>query len=376
MRLLKQNTLLNIVNGLVVDLASPIALSFAWNFGSMLGVLLISQIISGFFLSEHYSADINLAFSSVDHIMRDVSYGWVLRYWHANGAGFFLSVMYLHIARGLYFKSYLAPRSQLWLSGVSIFLLTMGAAFLGYCLPFGSMSLWGSVVITNLLSAIPVIGNSMVLWIWGGFSVGGPTLTRFYSIHYLLPFIIAALALVHLILLHDNGSQNPTGLNSAHDKIRFNIYFVLKDLFGFVLLSLGFIYFVFFEPDVLGHSDNFNVANPLVTPASIIPEFYFLPFYAMLRAIPNKLGGVIVMVSAILIWVILPFSIRSDIRSSSWQFFTKKLFWLLMGCFLFLTWLGQKAAEEPFVTLAQFATLFYFSYFIVLLNMTSKWDEL
>jgi ubiquinol-cytochrome c reductase cytochrome b subunit len=319
---------------------------------------------------------LNLAFSSVDIIMREVSYGWALRYTHANGAAFFLLFVYFHIARGLYFMSYIQPRGALWLSGVVIFLLMMATAFLGYVLPYGSMSLWGAVVITNLVSAIPYIGQDIVLWLWGGFSVGHPTLVRFFAIHYLLPFIISALVFIHLILLHDTGSSNPTGLHSSHDKIRFHVYFTLKDILGFLAMALAFSYFLFYQPDLMGHPDNFNEANPLVTPPSIVPEWYFLPFYAILRAIPNKLGGVVAMVSAILIWATLPFTTQATIRSSNWKFFTKKLFWCLIACFIFLGFLGQRPAEEPYVTLAQLSTIFYFSYFIILLHLAEKLDSL
>lgn len=313
-----------------------------------------------------------MAFSSVEHIMRDVNGGWLLRYIHANGASAFFIVLYIHIGRGLYYGSYLYPRQLLWCSGVIIFLLTIITAFLGYVLPWGQMSFWGATVITNLASAIPIIGDSIVYWLWGGFSVDNATLNRFFSIHYLLPFIIVALSLIHLYLLHISGSGNPLGINSKLDSISFYPYAYIKDVFGYILFFLIFGAVVFFIPNVLGHSDNYIEANPMVTPTHIVPEWYFLPFYAILRSIPDKLLGVVAMLGSIFIWLVLPFYTKSSIRSGFFRPYYKVLFWLLTGDFFLLGWIGAKPVEYPYIIIGQFSTFLYFFIFLVLIPLVEK----
>jgi ubiquinol-cytochrome c reductase cytochrome b subunit len=315
----------------------------------------------------HYTPHIDYAFSSVEHIMRDVNNGWLLRYLHANGASMFFIVTYSHIFRGLYYGSYMNPRGPLWSSGVIIFLLMMGTGFMGYVLPWGQMSFWGATVITNLASAIPVVGEPIVQWLWGGFSVDNATLNRFFSIHYLLPFVIAGLVLVHLSLLHTVGSNNPLGINKNVDSVPFYPYFYVKDLLAFLALVAFFSFFVFFFPNALGHADNYIPANPLVTPAHIVPEWYFLPFYAILRSIPDKLGGVVAMVGAILILMLLPIINTSEIRSSKFRPIYSIAYWFIVADFLILGWIGQKPVETPYIEVGQVATVFYFLFFLVLI---------
>jgi ubiquinol-cytochrome c reductase cytochrome b subunit len=315
----------------------------------------------------HYTPHVDLAFNSVEHIMRDVSNGWFIRYLHANGASMFFIVVYCHIFRGLYFGSYINPREKLWCSGVIIFLLMMATAFMGYVLPWGQMSFWGATVITNLFSAIPVVGQSIVNWLWGGFSVDNATLNRFFSLHYLMPFVIAGLTIVHLSLLHNEGSNNPLGINIKLDTVSFYPYFYVKDLFAFFIFITLFSFFLFYYPNILGHSDNYIPANPLVTPPHIVPEWYFLPFYAILRSIPNKLGGVIAMISAILILLILPFINVSIIRSSRFRPIYAPFYWFLVSDFLILGWIGQKPVESPYIEVGMFATGFYFLFFLLLI---------
>jgi len=304
--------------------------------------------------------------------MRDVNGGWLLRYIHANGASAFFIVLYIHIGRGLYYGSYLYPRQLLWCSGVIIFLLTIVTAFLGYVLPWGQMSFWGATVITNLASAIPIVGDSIVYWLWGGFSVDNATLNRFFSIHYLFPFIVVALSLIHLYLLHISGSGNPLGINSKLDSISFYPYAYIKDVFGYILFFLIFGAVVFFIPNVLGHSDNYIEANPMVTPTHIVPEWYFLPFYAILRSIPDKLLGVIAMLGSILIWLVLPFYTKSSIRSGFFRPYYKMLFWLLTGDFFLLGWIGAKPVEYPYIIIGQFSTFLYFFIFLILTPLVEK----
>jgi ubiquinol-cytochrome c reductase cytochrome b subunit len=358
--------LLSFIDSHIINYPTPINLNYMWSFGSAAGLCLIIQIITGIFLAMHYTPHIDLAFDSVEHIMRDVKNGWLIRYSHANGASMFFIVVYLHIFRGLYYGSYISPRAQLWMSGVFIFLLMMATAFMGYVLPWGQMSFWGATVITNLFSAIPLIGQSIVEWLWGGFSVSNPTLNRFYSLHYLFPFIISGLTIVHLSLLHKDGSNNPLGINQNVDTISFYPYFYVKDLFSFFIFVFIFSFFVFFYPNVLGHPDNYIPANPLVTPPHIVPEWYFLPFYAILRSIPNKLGGVVAMISAILILLILPFINTSEIRSTKFRPIFGFFYWFLVGDFLILGWIGQKPVESPYIEIGMGATLFYFIFFLVL----------
>lgn len=363
MRIRKENSIISPINSALIDLPSPSNISYLWNFGSLLGLCLIIQILTGIFLAMHYCADVSIAFSSVVHIVRDVNYGFLLKFLHANGASAFFICVYIHIARGLYYGSYL--KSHLWFSGISIFLIMMLTAFIGYVLPWGQMSFWGATVITNFVSAIPYIGNDIVQWIWGGFSVSNATLNRFFSLHYLFPFILAGLVIIHLVLLHESGSNSPVGLNPNSDKIPFHTYFTTKDAYGFVLLLLLLSVLVFYIPNVLGDPENFIKANPLVTPVHIMPEWYFLFAYAILRAIPNKLGGVIALVLSIVILAILPIIHTSKLKSLSFRPIGKIFYWLFMANFLLLTWIGSKPVEEPFIFIGQISSVFYFSYFLI-----------
>jgi quinol-cytochrome oxidoreductase complex cytochrome b subunit len=366
MRILKSHPVLSIVNMFLIDSPLPSNINYFWNFGSLLGLCLVTQVVTGIALAMHYNPSVDLAFISVEHIMRDVNYGWLLRYMHANGASMFFICVYIHMARGLYYGSYTQPRQLLWSVGVIIFLVMMGTAFIGYVLPWGQMSFWGATVITNMLSAIPWVGSDLVQLVWGGFSVDNATLNRFFSLHYLLPFVLMALTAVHFMALHEHASNNPLGINSNVDKIAIHPYFLFKDLYGVFIFLIFFSYFIYFNPNVLGHSDNYIPANPLVTPAHIVPEWYFLPFYAILRSIPNKLGGVIAMVGAILILLLLPILHTSQIRSSSFRPLQKKLFWIFVADVLLLGWIGGQPVEDPYVFVGQVATIFYFGYFFIL----------
>jgi len=364
-----KNSILSFVDSHIIDYPTPINLNYMWSFGSTAGLCLVIQIITGIFLAMHYTPHIDLAFSSVEHIMRDVNNGWLIRYLHANGASMFFLVVYCHIFRGLYYGSYMNPRGLLWCSGVLIFVLMMATAFIGYVLPWGQMSFWGATVITNLFSAIPVLGGAIVEWLWGGFSVDNATLNRFFSLHYLLPFAIAGVTVLHLSLLHTEGSNNPLGINTNVDTVSFYPYFYVKDLFSFLLLVALFSFFVFYYPNTLGHSDNYIPANPLVTPAHIVPEWYFLPFYAILRSIPDKLGGVVAMGGAIAILALLPIINTSEIRSSKFRPIFGFAYWFIFADFLLLGWIGQKPVETPFIEIGQVGTVFYFLFFLVLLPL-------
>jgi len=361
-----KHSLLSFIDSHIINYPTPINLNYMWSFGSTAGLCLGIQILTGIFLAMHYSSHVDYAFSSVEHIMRDVNNGWLIRYLHANGASMFFIVTYCHIFRGLYFGSYMNPRGPLWNSGVIIFLLMMGTGFMGYVLPWGQMSFWGATVITNLASAIPFIGGAVVEWLWGGFSVDNATLNRFFSLHYLLPFVITGLVLVHLSLLHTAGSNNPLGINKNIDTVSFYPYFYVKDLFAFFVLVALFSFFVFFFPNTLGHADNYIPANPLVTPAHIVPEWYFLPFYAILRSIPDKLGGVVAMVAAILILLLLPIINTSEIRSTKFRPLYGFGYWFLVSDFLILGWIGQQPVESPYLEVGQIATVFYFAFFLIL----------
>ncbi len=361
-----KDALLSFIDSHIINYPTPINLNYLWSFGSSAGICLVIQIITGIFLAMHYCPHVDFAFSSVEHIMTDVRYGWLIRYVHANGASMFFIVVYCHIFRGLYFGSYIYPRGRLWASGVIIFLLMMATAFMGYVLPWGQMSFWGATVITNLFSAIPYVGPSIVEWLWGGFSVGNATLNRFFSLHYLMPFVIVGLVIVHLALLHRVGSSNPLGINTNVETISFYPYFFVKDLFAFFILALVFSFFVFFYPNVLGHSDNYIPANPLSTPAHIVPEWYFLPFYAILRSIPDKLGGVVAMISAILVLLLLPVINTSKVRSSKFRPIFGVAYWFLVSDFLILGWIGQKPVESPYIEIGMAATVFYFLFLLVL----------
>jgi ubiquinol-cytochrome c reductase cytochrome b subunit len=355
-----KDTLLSFVDSHIIDYPTPVNLNYFWSFGSTAGISLIIQIFTGVLLAMHYTPHIDLAFKSVEHIMRDVNSGWLIRYFHANGASIFFIVVYVHIFRGLYFGSYMYPRQKLWISGVAIFFLMMAAAFMGYVLPWGQMSFWGATVITNLFSAIPIIGKTVVEWLWGGFSVNNATLNRFLSLHYLIPFVIVGASVVHLSFLHKDGSNNPIGINTNVETIPFYPYFYVKDLFSFLFYLIVFSLFVFFAPNIMGHPDNYIVANSLVTPPHIVPEWYFLPFYAILRSIPNKLGGVVAMICAILVLMLLPYINTSVVRSSKFRPLFALLYWFLVSDFILLGWIGQKPVEDPYIFIGFFATVFYF----------------
>ena len=366
MRTFKSQVLLRLVNSYMIDSPQPANISYLWNFGSLLGTCLILQILTGIFLAMHYQPHVDFAFNSVEHIMRDVNNGWAVRYTHANVASFFFIFVYAHIARGLYYGSYKSPRVLVWAIGVIILIVMMATAFLGYVLPYGQMSLWGATVITNLLSAIPVFGQDLVELIWGGFSVSNATLNRFFSLHYLLPFLLAALVVAHLIALHTHGSNNPNGIASSGDRYSMHPYFTFKDLvtifFFFLVLSI----MVFYYPNFLGHSDNYIPANPMQTPASIVPEWYLLPFYAILRSIPNKLLGVIAMFGSLLILLVLPYTDLSRVRGNQFKPFMKFAFWLFVVDFIILMWIGSQHPNSPYVEIGQIATAFYFAWFLVL----------
>lgn len=365
--------LIKIINNSLIDLPSPSFISIWWNFGSLLGLCLIIQILSGLFLAIHYSAHINLAFSSVIHICRDVNNGWLLRTIHANGASFFFICLYLHVGRGIYYGSFNLHFT--WFVGIIIMLLTIATAFVGYVLPWGQISFWGATVITNLLSAIPYLGTFLVQWIWGGFAVDNATLIRFFTFHFILPFIILAFSIIHLLFLHQTGSNNPLGIKLNIDKLPFHPFFSIKDLFGyFIILSL-LIILNFNSPYLLGDPDNFLPANPLSTPAHIQPEWYFLFAYAILRSIPNKLGGVLALLFSILILYILPFS-KSKFRSNSFYPLNKFLFWLFLIIFFLLTYIGAKPVEDPYIFLTQILTIFYFLFFIFNPIFKKNWDNL
>ena len=365
MRLLKTNPILGLLNSYMVDSPQPANLSYMWNFGSLLGACLIIQILTGVFLAMHYTPSVDLAFVSVEHIMRDVNYGWLIRYLHANTASFFFIFVYFHIGRNLYYGSYKSPRVLPYSIGVVILVLMMAIAFLGYVLPYGQMSLWGSTVITNLLSAIPWIGQDFVEFVWGGFSVSNATLNRFFSLHYLLPFVLAALAAMHLLTLHEHGSSNPLGISGNTDRIPFHPYLVFKDLVTVFLFLLLLGAFVFYMPNALGHSDNYIPANPMQTPPSIVPEWYLLPFYAILRSIPNKLLGVIAMFMSLLILLAMPVLDTSRIRGSQFRPFMRFAFWLFVANFFVLMFIGSQHVESPYVEIGAAATAFYFLWFIV-----------
>nr|YP_001905921.1 cytochrome b [Antedon mediterranea]CAL50598.1 cytochrome b [Antedon mediterranea] len=365
----KNHSILNIINSTFITLPCPSNFFIWWNFGSLLGLCLVIQLLTGIFLSMHYTADISLAFSSVSHICRDVSYGWLLRNIHANGASLFFICLYIHIGRGIYYGSYL--NIEVWNVGVLLLFMVMGTAFVGYVLPWGQMSFWGATVITNLLSAIPYLGVFLVQWVWGGFSVDNATLIRFFTFHFLLPFIIVALSAIHLLFLHQNGSNNPTGLDSNSDKVPFHIYYTVKDFLWFFLI-LGFLsLIVLFFPNAFTDPENFIPANPLVTPVHIQPEWYFLFAYAILRSIPNKLGGVLALAGAIAVLFFIPFLHLSEQRSSIFRPFSQFIFWCLIVCFFLLTWLGGQPVESPYIELGQVSSILYFSLFFFLFPFVS-----
>jgi ubiquinol-cytochrome c reductase cytochrome b subunit len=372
MRILKSHPLLRLVNAYIIDASHPSNISYLWNFGSLLALCLIIQIITGVTLTMHYSPNVLEAFNSIEHIMRDVNNGWLVRYLHSNTASAFFFLVYLHIGRGMYYGSYRSPKTIVWAIGTVIFICMIGTGFLGYVLPYGQMSLWGATVITNLISAIPWIGQDIVEFIWGGFSVNNATLNRFFALHFVLPFILAALVLMHLIAFHDTaGSGNPLGVGGTYDRVTFAPYYIFKDLITIFIFILVLSLFVFFMPNVLGDSDNYIMANPMQTPSAIVPEWYLLPFYAILRSIPNKLLGVIAMFSAILIILILPVTDLGRSRGLQFRPISKLMFWVFVANFLILMQLGAKHVESPFIEFGQLSTALYFSYFLFIMPFSS-----
>ena len=372
MRIFKNHPLLKLINAYVIDAPTPANISYLWNFGSLLALCLVIQIITGVTLAMHYTPSASEAFNSVEHIMRDVNNGWLVRYLHSNTASAFFFLVYLHIGRGLYYGSYKLPRTLTWAIGTVILIIMMATAFLGYVLPYGQMSLWGATVITNLMSAIPWIGQDIVEFIWGGFSVNDATLNRFFALHYLLPFILAALVLMHLIAMHDTvGANNPLGISANYDRLPFAPYFLFKDLVTIFIFFIILSIFVFFIPNALGDSENYVMANPMQTPPAIVPEWYLLPFYAILRSIPNKLLGVIAMFSSILALIAMPITDISKLRGIQFRPLSKVVFYIFVANFLVLMQIGAKHVETPFIELGQISTILYFSHFFIIMPVVS-----
>jgi ubiquinol-cytochrome c reductase cytochrome b subunit len=351
---------------------SPMNLNYLWNFGFMSGIFLIIQFVSGIFLSMFYTPEVNHAFESVQHIMRDINYGWLIRYMHSNGASFFFIMIYIHILKGIYYGSYQKPRMLVWFTGVIIYILMMGTAFLGYVLPWGQMSYWAATVITNFLTVIPYFGKDIVYWVWGGYSINNSTLNRFFSLHYLLPFVIAVLSLYHIFQLHKAGSSNPLGIRSSKlDKVNFYPFFLVKDLFGIFISLIFYAIFVFFFPESLGHSDNYINANPLVTPAHIVPEWYFLPMYGILRSISSKTYGIILMFLSLIILFFLPFLDREIIKNKNYKPFNRIIFWIFVFNFLFLGYLGGQLPVTPYIELGLICSHIHLLYFLFFLATSS-----
>lgn len=368
-----QHPLFKIANSALVDLPTPSNISIWWNFGSLLGLCLIIQILTGLFLAIHYTANIDIAFYRVNHICRDVNYGWILRTLHANGASFFFICIYLHIGRNIYYGSY--NYIHTWSVGVIILFLVIATAFIGYVLPWGQISFWGATVITNLLSAIPYLGTVLVQWVWGGFAVDNATLTRFFTFHFVLPFIVAAATIVHLLFLHQTGSNNPIGVNRDRDKIPFHPYFSWRDIVGFLVIIISLIILSLINPYLLGDPDNFIPANPLVTPVHIQPEWYFLFAYAILRSIPNKLGGVIALVISIAILFIIPL-IKRRFRGLQFYPINQFIFWIIVSIVILLTWIGARPVEDPYIITGQILTVLYFSFYIIHPAILKIWDKI
>nr|YP_010954459.1 cytochrome b [Tropilaelaps mercedesae]WMV02022.1 cytochrome b [Tropilaelaps mercedesae] len=360
---LRKNNFMKSINNLLIDMPSPSNINYMWNFGSILGICLMTQILTGLFLSFHYSCNIELSFKSISHIINDVNYGWMFRNLHANGASLFFFFIYIHISRGIYFNSF--HFTMTWISGITILLILMMTAFMGYVLPWGQMSFWGATVITNLLSVIPYIGNTITLWIWGGFAINNATLTRFFSLHFILPFIILLLVIIHIMFLHNTGSNNPLGTPLNLDKIPFHPFFIWKDILGFCILFILFNFLIFIYPNILCDPENYMQANPMSTPMHIQPEWYFLFAYTILRSIPNKLGGVIGLISSILILISLSFTSKNKFNFTNFYLINKFLFWMLINLFIMLTFLGMKPVEYPFTNLSQLFTILYFSFFFL-----------
>lgn len=372
MRIFKSHPFLRLANAYLIDHSQPTNISYMWNFGSLLGVCLVIQIVTGVTLAMHYNPSVAEAFNSIEHIMRDVNNGWLVRYLHSNTASAFFFLVYLHIGRGIYYGSYRAPRTLAWVIGTVIFLLMIITGFLGYVLPYGQMSLWGATVITNLISAVPWIGQDIVEFIWGGFSVNNATLNRFFALHFVLPFVLAALALMHLIAVHETaGASNPLGVPGYYDRIPFAPYYIFKDLITIFIFIFVLSLFVFFMPNVLGDSDNYIMANPMQTPPAIVPEWYLLPFYAILRSIPNKLLGVIAMLASILVILALPFVDLGKSKGFQFRPLSKIAFWIFVANFLILMQLGAKHVESPFIELGQVSTILYFAYFVIIMPSVS-----
>nr|ANS72684.1 cytochrome b [Globospongicola spinulatus] len=370
----KHHLLFKIANKALVDMPAPSNISTLWNFGSLLGLCLILQIMTGLFLSMHYTADMNLAFSSISHICRDVNYGWLLRTLHANGASFFFICLYIHVSRSMYYGSFLF--TELWNVGIILLFTTMATAFLGYVLPWGQMSFWGATVITNLFSAIPYMGNLLVMWLWGGYALSNATLTRFFTFHFMLPFLIITMTLIHILFLHQTGSNNPLGISTQIDKIPFHPYFIYKDIIGFMIMTMSLVLLTLWNPYLLGDPDNFIPANPLITPPHIQPEWYFLFAYAILRSIPNKLGGVIALIMSIAILFVLPFTHQANFRSLTFYPINQIMFWSMISIVILLTWIGARPVEDPYILTGQILTILYFLYYMLNPFLTMTWDSL
>ena len=372
---IKQHSLFQLINSHLIEYPTPSNLTLFWNYGFLAAMCLVTQLLSGIALAMHFTPHVDLAFLSVEHIMRDVNGGWLIRYIHANGASMFFITVYIHIARGLYYGSYMQPRGLVWTLGVIILILMMATAFMGYVLVWGQMSFWAATVITNFFTAFPIIGDKIVTLLWGGFSVDNATLNRFFSLHYLLPFLIAGVVVVHMAAVHNDGSNNPLGISSHADKISFFPYFFIKDTLGLVGGLIFFSFFVYYSPNSLGHSDNYIPANPMSTPEHIVPEWYFLFAYAILRSIPNKLMGVLALFASLLVLLLLPLINTSAVRSSLYRPLYQKFFWFLVADFFLLSYLGQAPAESPYIEVGQIATIYYFGFFILLVPILGRLEK-